>query len=306
MSGLLDRAATLFERRFLLNAFLPVLLLGSASAALGLASLGKLAVALSFWHSLDLVGKTLIALAILTLAWFFAGVMASQFRNLTQLYEGYLLTQIPLVGRLATALTEYHVKLRDRWQQDPDLADRVYYSYPEGPRKDFLPTALGNRLRSAEYYAHYRYGLPTTFLWPRLFYVAPEHFRRDVEEFRTDYEWLLGVSFLSTGGAFTIGFVQIVAGSVWWLFVVTFGGGCLLALLTYWAAVFAAEEYGAQLRAGVDLYRTEVLMQLRWRVPENPSEEQRAWDEVRRFHLRGEPRARPYAPYNSPSEEIRG
>jgi hypothetical protein len=301
IGGLLERVAGLFARRFVLNAFLPVLLLVGTTVAVTLFAIGALDVVAEAWKKLDGFGMVLVVLSCLTLTWFAAGVMTSQFRNLTQLYEGY-----PL-GRwwkgVNSALVEYHFRRSQSWFRNPAKFDDAFYSYPEGPREDFLPTALGNVLRSAEYYPLYRYEIPTTFLWPRLFYVAPERFRRDIEEFRTDYEWLLGVSFLSVLATFVSALVQLLAGSQWWLFALTLGGGSLLALGAYRASVTAAEEYGAQLRAGVDLYRTDVLALLRWKVPDNLAQERQIWSEVRRFHLEREPRTRAYSPFNRTNDQ---
>ncbi len=300
MGGVLDRAATLFERRFLLNAFLPVLLLVGGGAAAALTGAGQMSTVFHWWSRLDGTGRGLAVLCALTLTWFAAGVMSSQFRNLTQLYEGYPLTRIPLLSGLGAALAERHFHTYEKWVGTPARVNQADYAYPQGDRDIFLPTALGNVLRSAERYPHDRYGIPTTFLWPRLFYVTPEHFRRDIEEFRTDYEWLLGVSFLSAVTAAASGIVLIAVGAPWWLFAATFGGGCLLSLLAYRASVAAAEEYGAQLRAGVDLYRTEVLVRLRWDVPSDLAAERHTWEMVRRFHVSGEAHGQRYPPYEPP------
>lgn len=301
MSGLLERVSSLFDRRFLLNALLPVLLIGGGAATLTLIALGQADAAASYWRQLDVSEQVLLSLSLLTFVWFVAGVLASQLRRVTQLYEGYPLEHLPLIGQLTQAFTENHFQRRNEWREQASRADDVFYSYPEGGRSDFLPTRLGNTLRAAEYYGRYRYGIPTTFLWPRLFYLAPEHFRRDIEDFRTNYEWLLGVSFMAGLASLTVGGVEVLAGSSWWLFACTFGGGSILAWAAYHAAVASAEEYGAQLRAGVDLYRTEVLLALRWPPPATLEDEKAMWREARLFHLRGAPRSSKYGSWLSPN-----
>lgn len=305
MNDILDRAASLFDRRFLLQAFLPVLVLGSLAGALLLSALGLMDEALAFWSRIGLPEQTLLIVSSLAAVWFLAGLLASQFRRITQLYEGYPLQYTPALKPIAEALREHHFQTRNAWDSDPLRSDAAFYSYPEGGRSDFLPTMLGNALRSAEYYGRYRYGIPTTFLWPRLFYTAPEHFRRDIEYFRTEYEWLLGVSFTSGVLAVVIGLSQIVLGAPWWVFTLTFGGGCILSLLMYRGAVSAAEEYGAQLRAGVDLYRMRVLEDLGWALPTSLAQERRTWEEVRRFYLRGEPRGSAYVRSVPPREDAK-
>jgi hypothetical protein len=299
LTELLDRVSSLFDRRFVLKAVLPVLLIGGGAGAIALVATGKAAAAIAYWKQLGAAERVLLVLAFSALVWFLAGVLGSQLRRVTQLYEGYPLQRTPLLSALTESLTEYHFQNRDQWREDPRRADDVFYAYPQGDRADFMPSALGNTLRAAEYYGAYRYNIPTSFLWPRLFYLAPEQFRRDIEEYRTSYEWLLGVSFISTLAALSVGLVELTVGAPWWLFVCTFGGGSLVSLAAYRGAVAAAEEYGAQLRAGVDLYRTGVLTALRWKAPQDLAEEKAIWKEVRRFHLRGMPRQSPYSP--SPS-----
>lgn len=296
--------SSLFDRQFILKAVLPVLVIGGGASALALVAMGKAARAIAYWGRLAGGERALLILSILALVWFLAGVLGSQLRRVTQLYEGYPLQRTRLLGPVAQGLTEYHFQRRKAWDEDPRRADDAFYSYPEGGREDFLPTSLGNTLRSAEYYGKYRYEIPTTFLWPRLFYIAPEQFRRDIEQFRTGYEWLLGVSFISAISAISVGLIELVAGSSWWLFACTLGGGTLISLAAYRGAVAAAEEYGAQLRAGVDLYRIKVLEAMRWKAPSSLEEEQAAWTEARLFHLRGMPRDTPYSPCPpDPAEE---
>jgi hypothetical protein len=298
----LDRVSSLFDRRFILKAVLPVLLIGCGAVALTLVATGRAGAAVAYWERLGAAERVLLILALLATVWFAAGLLGSQLRRVTQFYEGYPLQRIPLLGGLTNGLVEYHLRRRDRWREDPKRADDVFYAYPQGDRSDFLPSALGNTLRAAEYYGKYRYDIPITFFWPRLFYLAPEQFRRDIEEYRTSYEWLLGVSFMTMLATVSVGLVELAAGSAWWLFLVTVGGGSLVSLAAYRAAVAAAEEFGAQLRAGVDLYRIEVLTALRWEAPGTLDEEKAMWKEARLFHLRGKPRLSPYSASPASSE----
>ncbi len=95
MNDILDRAASLFDRRFLLQAFLPVLVLGSLAGALLLSALGEMDEALAFWSSIGLPEQALLIVSALAAVWFLAGLLASQFRRITQLYEGYPLQYTP-------------------------------------------------------------------------------------------------------------------------------------------------------------------------------------------------------------------
>ncbi len=296
MNGVLERAAALLDRRFILNALLPLVIASTLLLVLVGHSLGDLPLWLGLWARLDALTQALAIFAGIVTNWFLAGVLSSQYRNITQAFEGYPLMRAAWLRPAARPLVEYHLHRRNTLRKSALGAETAYYAYPRGRRDEFLPTALGNALRSAEYYPKDRYGAPTTFMWPRLAYLAPERFRQDVAQFRTDYEWLLGVSFLSAAVATVTGLAQLVLGAAPLLFAATFGGGMLVSLAAYRAAVSSAVEYGAQLRAGVDLYRTEVLRHLRWPLPHTERQEQEMWAEVTRVHMGGEPRVGFYAP----------
>ena len=165
--------------------------------------------------------------------------------------------------------------------------DEYATQYPE-QFEHFMPTRLGNVLRAAEMYSYYRYSLDLPLVWPRLATVAPDRYRDDVEEFRTDYEWLLGLSCLSSIAAIVLGGYAVVSGGSWWLFISSFTGGYLVAVAAYSAAVTAASEYGEQIRVGVDLYRSEVLKSLGLELPGTLSAERKLWKRLQAFSKFGE------------------
>jgi hypothetical protein len=94
LSGLLDRAASIVERRFLKNAFLPVLLFFPALATPVLLQDGRLQDLAQAWDELSGTLNVLAVVAYLALVWFLAAVVASQWRNIIRLFEGYPLVRI--------------------------------------------------------------------------------------------------------------------------------------------------------------------------------------------------------------------
>lgn len=285
MKDFLDSASSLFTRRFLLNAFLPVLIVISLCLLVVIARSGGLRSIGQWWSSQEGVTQVVILLGWLAAIWFLAGLLASQFRNLTQIFEGYPLTRSRHLQRLTAYLVRQHYLRSLRLKRSGRL-DEALSRYPE-KFEHYMPTTLGNTIRAAEMYSLYRYGMDLPLVWPRLATLAPERYRVDLEEFRTDYEWLLGLSALTSISAVALGTYSLVSLGPWWLFLICFAGGFGLAIAAYAAAVTAAAEYGEQLRVGVDLYRLSVLSSMGLALPKSLTAERRVWKQVQQFSKQG-------------------
>ena len=100
MKDLLEGASSLFSRRFVLNAFLPVLIVVSLVllvVSLGSGSSEKIA---EIWSQSENVTRVVLLAGWLATIWFLAGLLTSQFRNLTQVFEGYPLMRTRFFRRL--------------------------------------------------------------------------------------------------------------------------------------------------------------------------------------------------------------
>lgn len=291
MSAILDSAASILERRFLVNAFLPAIIFFGAYFMFFLWATRRLAGVVHAIASAQVSSQFIVVIAALALAWFCAAFIASQWRNLIRLYEGYLFTgpleKLAELGRFA------HLSRRVAHK---NAGRSRYYEYSRRPA-DVLPTRLGNVLRAAEYYPSERYGADYILLWTRLGHLCPDSFLANMDQFQAALDFLVvtvtGFSLLAVAMSVT----AALTGHGMWLFLVCLLGGFALAHVAYVSAVAAARELGDAMRASFDLYRTELLIRMRWPIPADSAAERETWQAVGAF-IRGAKRSTPYTkPY---------
>jgi len=165
----LQRLAGLFSRRFFFNALLPTFVFTTLTIVI-VAVTGSSGTAVSEWWSrLDLLTRILLVLVYLALVYFLAAALASQWRNIVRMFEGYPFVAFMDRRRRAVVGQRWHRRRMDELQSE-DKGDpaSAYYRYPlnaEGGR--VMPTRLGNILLAGERYAYDRYGIDTIYFWPR-------------------------------------------------------------------------------------------------------------------------------------------
>lgn len=144
-----------------------------------------------------------------------------------------------------------YVRLDWRLRQIPAQSDRR------------MPTRLGNILRAAERRPLEKYGLDAVICFPRLWLLLPTEVKTELVEARAQLNtmvriWIWSVLFLGWG--------------VWsgW----AIGLGIFSAWLAHRWMLAAAIVYGDLVEAAFDLHRTALYKSVRWRLPNNPIEEQ--------------------------------
>lgn len=289
MGAILDSAASILERRFLVNAFLPAIVFFGGYFIFFLWATKRLPGVVHAIASAKVSSQLILLIAVLALAWFCAAFIASQWRNLIRLYEGYLfagpLLQLAQLGKLAHRSRRVALK---------KAGQSRYYEYSSRPA-DVLPTRLGNVLRAAEYYPSERYGADYILLWTRLGHLCPESFLTNMDQFQAALDFLV-VAVTGFGTlAVAMSITAALTGHGIWLFLACLIGGFALAHVAYLSAVAAARELGDAMRASFDLYRTELLIRMRWPIPADSTAEKETWQAVGRF-IRGSKRGTPYAP----------
>jgi hypothetical protein len=322
VNGVLDRVASVLERRFLLVAFLPVLILGASVTSVLMFAGGRADLWTARWNSATTSVQLGFVLAMLATVWLMAGFVDSQTRNITQIYEGYY--QIPKLKGLTQGGVEWHKARRAaispvevtrlppalvaRGQAQPEFAgsagesgdlgsgryqEELFVLYSDD-EDNVMPTRLGNVLRAAEDYSVSRYGADYLLVWPRLAHLCSERFTRDYEVIRANVDFLLVVA---TGSALfgLISGVGIVAlnGSVL-MFVCCVLSAAAISYLAYRTSVQAAIEYGEQMRASMDLYRLELLRAMRFGTPRTQEEELAMWTDFEGMLRRGDKRRSAY------------
>jgi hypothetical protein len=289
MGTILGSAVSVLERRFLVNAFLPAIIFFGGYITFFFWATGRLPSVLHAFAEARLAPQLVLVITFFGLAWFCAAFIASQWRNLIRLYEGYFFFMRPL-RELAKLGKDAHIALRQ------DLMDRnlEWYGRYSADADQAMPTQLGNVLRAAEYYPGERYGADFILLWTRLGHLCPKSFLDNMDQFQAALDFLVvavtGFSLLAVSTALT----AAVTGHGAALFLVCLVGGFALAHLAYTSAVAAATELGETMRASFDLYRNELLIRLRWPLPADSKEEREIWQEVTDF-IDGVPRHRPYS-----------
>lgn len=331
MNDLLGRVASVLERRFLLVSFLPALIFSGGLTLLTTLASGTLGRNLTLWGTLPASVQFGLLLGFLAAVWLAAGFLDSQLRNVVKLFEGYPLTKVlPGIASRASEwhrIQRDRISTRSRQvvmePMAPELIAKLHAAGspkalsgakseqdknnpPTRRRGGFrdepyilysrdadwvLPTRLGNIIRAAEEYSLERYRSDYLKIWPRLAHLCSDRFFQEYEATRSSVDFLLVICLLSALFGLVGGVIQIIFTISPLVFLVTITGSFLLSHLSYSSAVEAAKDYGEHMRASMDLFRLELLKQLRYPEPQNIDEEMSSWDEFESF-FRGGPRRR--------------
>lgn len=289
-STVFKEVSSVLDRRFVINAFFPSLLFWSLLGVVFFAGQGMLDTMVQAWNEQDIGMKLIQSVGFVAWVTFFAGLLTSQQTAILRFFEGYW--NIPLIGN-------WLKRLGQRWYQkrlgalDPnDDADyeNIYLNYPSPSRiSEVMPTRLGNILKSAELYPNVRYKLDAVLVWPRLYNLFPESFVKTLVEAKSAMDFMLMISIL--GGAFGLvaGIYLLVACAPWWLFLLCAWGGSAVAGMAYQGILGSARLYAEQIRTAFDLYRHELLKQMRLKLPDSLSDEKVVWDAVNQLLYRNNP-----------------
>ncbi len=182
----------------------------------------------------------------------------------------------------------------------------IYLHYPQlTQQQHVMPTLLGNILKNAELYPRDRYRIDSVLLWPRLYNLFPERFINLIAEVRTALDFMLVIASLSIAFAVLSGAYLLIVRAEWWLFLICFWGGLLVARTAYHGAVGNALLFAQQIKAAFDLYRFELLKQMHISLPPTLADERDVWRDLCRFLYRNyRPHAYTYShPNPSPPDK---
>jgi hypothetical protein len=272
MNSFLSNAASILERRFLKNAFIPVLLLPIGVALPWALQGNRLSMLTRLWQTQSAGVKLIESALYLAFTWFIASIAASQWRNIIRLFEGYPLRRIPWLAKICE---DHYRRIAEKLESRGDRWN-LYYNYPISPG-DFLATRLGNVIIAAERHSYDRYGADAIVIWPRLYHLLPREFVDDLEDARASVEFLLVISlwFVLAGA----GSLTLLVGSdapfpmTLYILLISVAG----SYGSYLSSIRAATEFGEQLRSGMELYRLQLLDFLRMPRPTDVHDEIRSW-----------------------------
>ena len=94
---------------------------------------------------------------------------------------------------------------------------------------------------------------------------------------------MLVISALSGIFALLSGVYLLIIKASGGLFLLCFWGGCLVGWLAYQGALGSAVVYAELIKSSFDLYRNELLKQMRLPLPKTPQEEMKQWREIGEF-----------------------
>jgi hypothetical protein len=157
-------------------------------------------------------------------------------------------------------------------------------SYPDPEDKRILPTGLGNILRAAEDLVPIKYGLDAIITWTRLYIFLPDNIKTLLNDQRTklDLSTRLSFIFLISTIISSLFFVKISLLSL--IPIATF----ILFIICYKGSKQVAFGYGQLIHTAFDLYRFDLLKQLKVSLPKNIEEEKKKGQEISSFLAAGE------------------
>ena len=294
MATVLAEAASfssLRERRFLLNALIPSLAFSVAVLFItGVGTTHGITGTLRYWSSQTGASQAVLIFAFVTWIAFFSVFMAAMWQWIMHLYQGSWPKGFQWLAK--RGVRHEQARVLQLFEEGNAVA---IYEYPEEQDLDEVrPTRLGNIIRSAELYPYYRYRADPIILGPRMQALFPESYLKVLQEAASSLEFLLVIATL--GGVFSIfsGLYLLITNAPWWIFLTCFWGGFILAIGAYSGSLNHARAYAEQLRSGFDLYRTDLLKQMRMPLPNDLDEERELWERIGLFLYRDFPPDLPF------------
>ena len=279
ITTVLDTLTGQLGKRFLLNAFFPILLLSLLSAAVVAPGGEDLSASVAAYEEQSAAAKILIVIGWASVVFVAANLLANASISIIRLFEGYALPRwVEEHGRsywYNKAVAAMDTKDPGRDRKYPLPVPGAEFSY-----KEVAPTRLGNVLRSAENYPEARYGAPAHRVWPRLYHLLPQELRTSFEEAQSAMEFLLVVAFLSGlfGPPATVYLVCVEAPTGWVL--AASAGSAVVAHAAYLGALAPAGLYADSIRTAFDTHRMRLLEALQVPRPATLAEERHTWEHV--------------------------
>lgn len=278
-ANVLNQITGKLDSRFALTLFFPSLIFWVGLSAVYFAPSG-VTTAVTTWRAQNADIQTIQI--IMALAWvtFFAYLLGNQLVWLTKQFEGYW-DWLPWFGTRFANWRRKHYEHMLQWLAHNGSNESIYYGFPfPNEPEELLPTRLGNILKNSERYSYQRYDMDAVLLWPRLYAILPESFVKSFGGAKASLDFMLIISSLSLLFCFTTGVYLLWIQANWWLFLLCFLGGFILAKLAYNSALEAAVTYGQLIKSAFDLYKDDLIKQLGYEQPKSVAEERKFWSQL--------------------------
>jgi hypothetical protein len=186
-----------------------------------------------------------------------------------------------------------YLALEEEWRNEKDrlakftLERQITEQYPRDANY-VRPTRFGNTYRAAEYYPHYMFNVDAVTMWPRLMAVVPQDYQRSLDSAETSVAFSINMCFAAVTMCTTSMYAAFRTGSPSaWVATSLFA---VLATGMYRLACSGVRGWAEYIRAAFDLYRLDLLQQLRvvWPVSQlSNREEADLWRLVQRMTFYG-------------------
>lgn len=155
-------------------------------------------------------------------------------------------------------------------------------------KRRILPTRMGNIFATIEEYPSVRYGMDGSVYWPRLIPVIPNKYAEIISSENINFTLLLNLSFLIGVFALEI-FANCLLNNREWISLLFTGIFLLLFYLFYHFSIRSLITMGELIKACFDLFRYEILEQMKIKLPENIEDEKDLWFSLTNYIVSGEP-----------------
>ena len=291
----LKEVSSVLDRSFLIFVFVPSLFFWSLLVIVWFVGRGEMSVVVAWWNAPGIFPKVVQVTIFLFWVFIFALMMGGQSLNILRFYEGYW--SFPGAERLKERGIEWHItvlkNLKEREDADAtagkkisEAYEKIYHGYPPSDDDNFdevMPTRLGNILKASELYAKDRYEIDSVTIWSRLHKLFPATFVEEIVSYRSALDFMLIMTTLGLLFSIVSGIYLLFVRAEWWLFLICFWGGLILAWLAYRSALSNAVLYASSIKAAFDLYRNELLKQMRLPLPKGEREEKETWEKLGAF-----------------------
>lgn len=304
---MLSSLPKLADRSFILGTFLPTLLFAIAMLILfnDHKAAKDLTAALA---AKDLGQATFFMLAV----WVFALVVLMLNHPIYRIFEGYTLPGFLadfLKARKRKHFNDLYSKIKglhDRWAEEDDrfpVTDLERYrklrqeSVKWMPSKpgDILPTRFGNAIKAFEIYARDIYGADSIVVWLRLLTVIPKDFQEQIQDIRSQIDFLLNCSIFSAMVGLIGAYRCVLSGNfqhfdirkayemgayissleLSWL--IWAAGGAVSSFLFYRWAVNRVPAWGELVMSAFDCYLPALASQLGFELPKTEQKRLQFW-----------------------------
>jgi hypothetical protein len=209
--------------------------------------------------------------------------------NLSRVFKYQFNKYKSIQGELHYLANRYHLEINCYGKVTPDtqknyneLSEKLRNEFPDN-EKYILPTSFGNTIRAFEVYSRVVYGLDSIPSWNRIIAVVPNDYRELLNSTKSQVDFSVNFFYFMILLAIESLILVLLNGS-YRLFILP---AIFLALcyIAYRLAIYSAFEWGQFVKSIYDLYRYDLLLKMKIKIPNNLEDERKCWNELSKMFL---------------------